>query len=97
MIYILVSESVIQNRIKLIFDFVYDASNTAPMEQRLNDAWCELFGMQNMLVEATDTIFLDAKEKQELERILGSMAQALLDIEQLYDQAVSGIKTLRRR
>lgn len=88
MINLLISEVVIQNRIKRMFDFVYDASNTAPIEQRLNDMWYELFGMQNMLVEAADTTFLDAKEKQELDRILGSVAQALLDIEQLYDQAI---------
>jgi hypothetical protein len=87
MVNIIVSESVIQNRIKLIFNFIFDTSNTASVEQWLNAAWYELWGMQNILVEATNTISC-FKEKQELDRILESIAQALLDIERLYDKDV---------
>lgn len=94
MVNIPVSEAVIQNRIKFIFDFIYDDSNTALMEQRLNDAWYELFGMQNMLAEATNTMLLSTKEKQELDGIFGRLARALLEIEQLYDKAVDGEKSL---
>lgn len=94
MVNVTVSESVIQNRIKLIFDFIYDDSNTALMQQRLNDAWYELFGMQYILAEATNIMLLNTKEQRELDGIFGRVAQALLEIEQLYDKAVNEEKHL---
>lgn len=83
-----ISEAAIQNRIKFIFDIINDTSNPEPLEQRLNHAWHEIFGMQFILSIADTLKFCDAKSQREFEEIRKSLAAALADVEWMYDYVV---------
>lgn len=48
--------------------------------------------MQGIGAEATHAIYTDAQEKKDFDRIRGYVAQALLDIVQLYGRAAAGKK-----
>lgn len=88
MVYFSISETAIQNRIQFIIDIINDASSPEPVEQRLNQAWHELFGMQFILSIADTPLFSDVQAQCELDQIRKSVAQALADVACMYDEEV---------
>lgn len=92
MIELSVSIELARKRLTEIFDFIYDEETGEPLEDKLNNAWHEMFGMQSIFIKANVKSFDDAAVAAEYNEIRKAFSDALTTIEHLYDEQVTGKK-----
>lgn len=94
MIELSVTIETVRKRLNEIFDFIFDEETGEPLEDKLNNAWHEIFGTQSIFIKANVKSFDDAAVAAEYNDIRKAFSDAMTTIEHLYDEQVAGKKNL---